>query len=69
MTSEREDVQCRDIRDDSGPERVEMDVCDQLFEISVLLAKDRFISVLPPAPLPGRRVEPTARREKDVRIG
>ncbi len=46
MTSEREDFQCQNIHDDSGPKRVEMDVCDQLFEISVLLTKDQFIAVL-----------------------
>ena len=45
MTSERENFQCRNIRDDSGPKRVEMYVGDQLFEISVLLTKDRFIAV------------------------
>lgn len=46
MTSERVDLQCRYIRDDSGLKRVEMNVCHELFEISVLLAKDQFIAVL-----------------------
>jgi hypothetical protein len=43
-------VQFRYAGNNSGPKRIQMDVANQFEEIGVLLAQDRFISVLKKVP-------------------
>jgi hypothetical protein len=39
-------MRCSDILHHSCPERIEVDVCDKLFEIRIFLAENRFVTVL-----------------------
>ena len=44
-------LQCRHILNLSCPDRVEMDVCDKLLEIGILLTENRFVAVLKKMPV------------------
>jgi hypothetical protein len=51
VAGERIRLQCRQIVNDPGPQRVEVDIGHQLPEISVFFAEDRFVAVLKKMPV------------------